>query len=374
MRGCKLFVYGVAALTVAVGSWADTSGGAPPELSISSPSSLAQVEVEQLRQRLKYWADEIIAGTAAGQVATAAAGARNDYRLYSARDYQYRFAEIAGEVFVPVIKGGLDEDDRLRLMKEVNLAIVLARIPQVNIMPALTSMLEHPNSAVRYLGWEGYRLNRTGILAQSREYAQNMLDATIPAAEKETSAPVIGSIFSVANISLGLPAVPASTIKEAQQRMFAMLEANWLKWCKRVMAGEAEMSRACENSIEGVKTLAAAQAGGQDSKAKALQMLADLMHSAAGAYDFSAGTGPIAEENSILLRACEAALVELSGLTSNRIVAILADEKFEGDRSAALGLKVYDWFDDLKQFGVSEPRVKAASKPKENANPEPATQ
>ena len=360
MRRCGPCVLGAATLTAFLLASASVALAAPPELNVSSPNSLTQRDVEQVRQRLKYWADEIVAGTDAGQVAAAASGARNDYRQYSTRDYQYRFAEVAHEVFTPVVNGGLKQDDKLRLMKEVNLAIVLARIPQVNIMPALSGMLSHANPAVRYLGWEGYRLNRTGILAQSREYAQNMLDALVPAAGKETSAPVIGSIFATADISLLSAAVPASTIKDAQQRMFKMIENNWLKWCQRVIAGEAEMSRACAKSIPAVKTLSGAQAGGQDSKTKALQMLGDLMHSAAGAYDFSAGKGPIAEENTTLLRACEAALVELSGLSSNRVVAVLTDEKFEEDRGAAIGSKVYEWFDDLKQFGVVEPRVKAS--------------
>jgi len=374
MRRCKLCVLGVTALTGLLLASASVSLAAPPELNISSPNSLTQADIDQVRQRLKYWADEIVAGTDAGQIAAAASGARNDYRQYGTRDYQYRFAEVAHEVFTPVLNGGLQQDDKLRLMKEVNLAIVLARIPQVNIMPALSSMLAHPNAAVRYLGWEGFRLNRTQILAQSREYAQNMLDVLIPAADKETSAPVIGAIFTMANISMLSQAVPASTVKDAQQRMFKMLEDNWLKWCRRVMAGEAEMSRACAKSIPAIKTLSAAQAGGKDSKTKALQMLGDLMHAAAGAYDFSAGKGPIAQENTMLLRACEAALVELSGLSSNRVVAILTDEKFEGDRGAAVGLKVYEWFDDLKQFGVGEPRVKASTnKPEAKITPEAAT-
>jgi len=352
LRPLRLFV--LACCLVAGGSGLLA---APPDLNVPASGQLSAAEVDQLRNRLKYWADQIVKATAAADVAAAGTGARDDYRLSANRDYQYRFAEVADEVLSPLLKGGIPQDDKLLRLKEVNLALTLSRVPQVNVMPALVNMVNHANPAVRYLGWEGFRSVRSQVLAQSPQFARNMLEALAGAAAKEISAPTIGSIFEMADVSsVSSEAIPANTLNNAQQTMFKLLEDHWAQWGQRVLAGDAEMSKAFQKSPAAVKTLSAAQAGGPATKKKALQMLVDLSACAAGAYDFSAGRGPIATENTALLRVCEGALVELSGKNSNHLVVALTGDQ-TADRGAAVREAVYKWIDDLKDVGVVEPSI-----------------
>lgn len=355
-------------LALGLAGYAPAASMTPPQINIPAAGPLGPGDIAQLTKRMQYWADQIVKATTPADVTAAGLGARNDYRLYTSRDYQYRFAEVAGRVLGPILNNGIPKDDKLRRLKEVNLALILSRIPQVNIMSALKAMVTHSNPAVRYLGWEGFRTVRTQILAQSPQFAQTMLDTLSAAAAKETAAPTVGAIFEMADISsLSSEAIPTSTLQKAQQQMFKLLADNWLTWCRRVMVGEAEMSRSCQKAPAAIKTLAAAQAAGPAagpaSKTKALQMLLDLSYSAAKAYDFSAGQGPIAKENTLLLRICESAMADLSGKDSNYFIAALAD-KTTVDHGAAVRGAVFKWADDLKALGVVEPKIKPApSKP-----------
>jgi len=364
MRENRILSTAMVILALGLAGYAPAASMIPPQINIPAAGPLGPGDIAQLTKRMQYWADQIVKAATPADVTAAGLGARNDYRLYTSRDYQYRFAEVAGRVLGPILNNGIPKDDKLRRLKEVNLALVLSRIPQVNIMPALKAMVTHPNPAVRYLGWEGFRTVRTQILAQSPQFAQAMLDTLSAAAAKETAAPTIGAIFEMADISsLSSEAIPTSTLQKAQQQMFKLLADNWLTWCRRVMVGEAEMSRSYQKAPAAIKTLAAAQAAGPASKTKALQMLLDLSYCAAKAYDFSAGQGPIAKENTLLLRICESAMADLSGKDSNYFVAALAN-KTTVDHGAAVRGAVFKWADDLKGLGVVEPKIKPApSKP-----------
>jgi len=340
--------------------WASGVISAPPTVDIRSSGPLNSREVKQIEERLKYWADQIAQATDPQTITSAGAGARNDYRLYETPYYQAQYAESAASILGALLTGGLKPDDKLLQLKEVNLGIALSAIPQVKIAPALEGMVSHRNPAVRYLGWEGYRRARGVILAESQDLEKQMFDVLTAAAAKEESAPVIGAICTMADVSSfqsssGRPTAP-DTLRDAQTRAFGILDANWARWCGRVMNGEPEMSKACAKAIPAIRTLSAAQAAGKDGKIKALQMVVDLMWSAARAFDRVDGKGKIGTENAAVLRACEEALVALSGAEKAYVDPVLTDEKVE-DRGAAVRSAVWEWINDLKNVGVVEPKI-----------------
>ena len=361
MRKNKLVGVRALAFSASVLVWGAGAFSAPPPLEIPSSGPLGPQHVRQIENRVKYWAQEIAEATDAKAVTSAGTSARSDYRLYNNPDYQYRFAESTASILGTLVTSGLKQDDKLLQLKEVNLAIALSSMPQVTITPGLEEMVSHRSPAVRYLGWEGYRGARWVILAQSQDLERKMFAVLTPAAAKEKSAPVIGAICTMADISSfespSMRAIPPDTLREAQTRAFGILTTNWGGWCVRVMNGEPEMSKACVKAIPGIKTLSAAQAGGKDSKTKALQMVVDLMWSAARAYDQADGKGKIGTENAALLRACEGALAALGGTEKTHIAAALKKDKKVEDRGAAVRSGVWEWINDLQNFGVVEPRI-----------------
>jgi hypothetical protein len=348
----------------AVAQEAAAPGPAVPPALPSEPSGpLISSDVQRVKARLEYWSGRIKSATTPDEVTVAAGGARNDYRVYASQNYRYSFAEQAESVLAPLLAGGLPQDDKLRAVKEVNVAMILARMPQVTVRQALAAMVANPNPAVRYLGWEGFKGIRSLILAQSEEFADDMRNALTTAADKETSAPVVGAIFEMADISplaseFASKGIPSSRIQTAQRRMYATMRDNWARWCGRVRYADAEMSKAMQKSIAPIETLYAAQAAGDQSKKQALQMLVDLSACAAKAYDFSAGQGPIADENVALLRTCEAGLNEISGKSGNHIGKALTDDQIV-DRGAAVREAVFAWVDDLKDEGVVASTIEA---------------
>lgn len=373
MRGNKLVSVIVLTLGAVVLTTA-TAAEAPPAMDIPAGGVLGPQHIKQITAWLNYWGQQIAEGDAATIVATAKETLRN-YRSYTNSDYRYRFAEKASSILGPLLTGGLKKDDKLLRLREVNLAIILSRLPQVTITPALGSMVSHNNPGVRYLGWEGYRGARSRILAQSQEVATKMFAVLGPAAAKEKSAPAIGAICEMMNISSfeagAGAAIPPATLKDAQSRASKILEANWQRWCGRVMAGEAEMSKAAGKAIDPIKTLSAAQAAGKDSKRKALQMLVDLMYASGLAFDQADGKGPIGKENKVLLRACELATASVSGVQKNYIVVALGDEKVK-DRGAAVRSAAWNWITDMKAMGVVEPKA-APSADTSTAKPAPTS-
>lgn len=334
----------------------------PPLVDIPASAltgALAPQYVEMVRKRLEYRREQLAAAATPKAVIEAREGILADYALYDAagHQYQYAFAQHAREVLIPVLEQPMPPEDKLAALKQVNIAVALSRMPQVTIQPALDAMVKHPNGAVRFLGWEGYHSARTILFAQGRNETQQFFASLQTAAAQEQSPPVMGAIFDAANISSFADArVSAATIQEAQRQAFAILQANWRRWCERVLAGDEEMTRAMTKGVSAAATLA----GGLEAPGKtaAVQMVIDAMRCASLAYDEAGAEGRVAEENDALLQMCEATLSSSEGalfpVTNKRAdyVTKALGEKETEVRRVNVPTAVLKWIDDLKEFGV----------------------
>ncbi|MHC4294135.1 MAG: hypothetical protein ACYSTL_00955 [Planctomycetota bacterium] len=332
-------------------------GAEPPPLDISSEAlrALGTEEIKQIDEHIEYWKDLIVEAAKGDDVIADCKGILSAYQRYTSTGYQYTFARRAVEILTPLLVDGLKEDDKLLLLKEVNVALCLSKMSQVTIQPALNVMVAHRNPGVRYLGYDGYRAARAQILGQTSEYVKRMFDALNAAAAKENSPPAIGAICQLANISeFTAESVSGFEMRRVQEQMFDILQANWSRWCKRVMLGDIEMTRALEKGIQTIKTLSPAGEDDKAAKGKAMQLLVDLARCASIAYDEANCEGDIADENKIVLRNCETALEDISGESNDYLIRPLTDKNVPA-RGAAVKSAVLKWVDALSEFGVVKP-------------------
>ncbi len=336
----------------------------PTPLDITEAGIAGGLNAQQIGQVdawLNWWKDKIANATEPKDVIDARKGIlRNDYALVPTAAYQDEYARRAGVILPPLLTGGLKADDKLLRFKQINVGIVLSKMPQHTIQPALEVLVQNPNAAVRYLGWSGYHSARRFILAQGPLDVRKMFQTLEPAAGKETTAPVIGMIFVMCNIApSGGAEVPSATLKDAQKGAAKIVEANWSRWCARIVTGDIEVTRAFEKGIATVKTLTPA-GGSAAEKGKGLQLLIELMKYAAEGYDAVDGKGMIGKENAAVLKQCEAALVSISQKNIEHVKKVLTDKNI-ADRGAAVLRAVIKCAGELKAFGVVKPKVRLSA-------------
>jgi hypothetical protein len=324
----------------------------PP--SALSGGALGSQYVRQIDDHLQYWADRMVNAKTPEEVAEARNGILSAYKAFDSTDFQYAFASEASKILVPVLNDRLKEDDRLQALKLVNVSLALSKMPQVTAQDALEAMVRHPNPAVRFAGWRGYKGARTVIMSQGTQYSAKMFQSLAESAASEKSAVVIGGIF----VNLDVPSfvaasVPEDTVRQAQKRSYEILQANWRMWCQRVRMGDLEMTRAMLKGVDTLGKLAAA-AGDQVPKAQSIQMVADLMRATSLAYDDTGATGPVADEDEDLLRKCELLIKTLSAKPDKEYLALAFYEEIDASRCAAVPAAVLEWISELKDFNITK--------------------
>jgi hypothetical protein len=242
-------------------------------------------------------------------------------------------------------------------IKQVNAALVLSRMPQVIMQPALEKMVVHRNPAVRYLGWRGYRGVRTLLLAQGPSYRQTMFRSLDAAVARENSPLVIRAIFGVLRIPAAGAAVPEDVRRKAQEQAFAIFRQIWPNCCRRVLAGNAVMAEVSQEGLAALLNFAPIFRTQKASSEAILQMVVEMTWCSAMAYDQAGAAGPIAAANTVLLRECEKALNSLKDTRHKDIEAPLTDPK-QSDRGSAVRLGVLEWIKLLKDDGVVKPSFK----------------
>ncbi|MDY6913447.1 MAG: hypothetical protein SVT52_03185 [Planctomycetota bacterium] len=261
---------------------AGSSFSAPPVLNIPDTAlrdQLLAVHEKQIESRVKYWADMIRTAENEKDILAARDGLVSDYLAYDSVAYRYSYARLTAKHCTPLLK--LNNP-----AKQINVSLVISRMPQVASQSALDKMVVHANPAVRYLGWAGYGSLRMLILAQGSTYQRKMYTSLAKAADKETSAPVVGMIFKVLNlppVATGL--VAAADLREARKQFFVIIEKNWPTRCRQVLGGDAQMAEACQKAIAALSGFAPVMSEGKRGLKEMLQMIVDMAWCSARAYD-----------------------------------------------------------------------------------------
>jgi hypothetical protein len=340
-----------------------TWGPVQPNISTIGPK-----ERERIEARLNYWKDRFLDADSGEQVREIRQAVMNDYRWSQSSDWQYTFAQIAAEVLTPVTLDSVPKTDPLRAVKQINAGMALSRMAQVTIAPALQKMVAAPNPAVRWLGMAGYRRARVFILAQGQSEAARMLNTLSQAAARENSGPVVGELLRALNVpSFATTAIPEQIVRRTQRAALDIIEANWGRWCRELMAGDVTMATAFDSGVRALRTLAREIGNEGEIRRRILQTLLNAMSCAAVAYDRSDATGTSAQVNAGLLRSAETALNALAGMRETPVVTALNTEQ-AAERGPAVRLAVIKWRQTLEPMGVQPPQIEPTTRP----SPQPA--
>ena len=327
-------------------------------------------EDRKIDEILKSVATAIVVAKDEEAVVKARKRAIDEYRFSRSA---YSYTRMAATRLTPLLGAGIEATDPLRILKVVNVAMALSRMPQVTIQPALETMVVHANPAVRLLGWTAYFRTRNRLMSQGEAFAKKMYAALDKAGLTENSPPVLAAMFRMMETSAAPAGFSVTDWQKARARWLTTLRRNWRRWCGKMVAGEAEMARASEMLVRvALSHATAAIAEEKDpKKLKAkkrpfVQMVYDVAWSASKAYQKAHGKGnaPLVVQSGALLRDCERGLNALAGTEHNFIISALiqGDDK---DRATRVRLAVLRWGDVLKKdYGVTKPEFgKSTTKP-----------
>lgn len=359
------------------------AAAAPPPIEDFPAGGMLPRHVEQMKACVSYWVKTIRDAKEDIAVVKARTGLQVEYKRMNAMQAGYTFVEHVSTYATPLLAGGLDANDPLRQVKEINLAIALAGMPQVTIQPALDAMVAHPtNAAVRYFGWKGYRAARTRLFAQGMRWTRNTFKSVDNAARKETSPQVLSVLFRALEMELRPAAVQEEIWDFAQRRTLQALRRNWLPWCKRLRKGDKEICEALRRATRVIRANADWIAQNKQQKKMALQMLVDLAFHAAKAYAGARKDGRTGEALRNLLRDCERALNTVKKINKRFIRKPLTDPRASANPQWVLwwvdprtneNCGVLAWVELLKADGVVPPKDIQVDNPKKAPATKPAT-
>ena len=197
------------------------------EIESQSREELQGKHTQQLRERIAYWLAVLRDTEKRDEILSATVGLLEDYGRIDKAFYRYHFAEI---VTTQAKDTWAKMKPQLKPLREVNLALAISEMTQVSIQPALTKMVSHPNAAVRYYGWTGYRKLRELILvlAGAAQHDKIMYASLRSQSKEETSPAVVGAMFKMFRTPLGGQwQVGPRQMARFRSTCFDILQAAW---------------------------------------------------------------------------------------------------------------------------------------------------
>jgi hypothetical protein len=323
-----------------------------------------------MTDRIEHWA-KLLESDEPSKIIQGRRGLVGDFRRYSNdAAHRYEYTQLAGGRITPL----LGQNSRLR---QLNVALALAQMPEVSVHDSLIVMLSHGNPGVRYLACRGYLRLWTRVLSQGAAETRKMLDALEDRAAKDASPHILKAIFEVlAFRQLGgvtVP-VPEAAMRAAKKRAYAILATNWKKCWSGVLASDTAMTEASRKAIAALLGLRSEVLNSPNGRGALAQMVVDMVSVSSKVYLAVGGKGQVGAANAELLLECEQGLNAVAGKQNRYVTEALTDPKVVA-RPEAVRLAVLRWIDELmKEAGldikepdaeVPKPRTQPASQPPE---------
>jgi len=214
-------------------------------------------------------------------------GLVKDYDHLVTKNQGSEYAAKVGKYIKPALK-----TQKLR-QKQLNLAIVLPKIPEAVLQDVFEMMVADENPAIQYLGWQAYRQTWPKILAKRNPAGMNLLLKSMNKAIslKTQNILILNRIFDIIPFSTSTN-VSANVIATARTKMIDILEVNWNRLClKIILDGDPAYTTLLTKATQGLEMLWD-QAEKNDLAAKnnndttrILKMVALVTHCTAKRYD-----------------------------------------------------------------------------------------
>lgn len=370
----------------------------PPKIDIPGPrrdNPLPQ-DVAQIKARLDFLAKFIVnhkGNDAAGLIASRKAIV-STFMQYTNASYGFVVATEVNRIIAPLLAVA----DKV---KQVNVAMALASIPHVALLPTLAKMVVHPCVGVRHIGWGGYPAIWPLANAMAGRERAAILAVVRARCAAEMSPRVLGALWKT-----------AGRLEGADAEVVSSMAATWRKRCVLVFAGDVQMTEAVRQGVVAamhhggrahralVKDFAAPAKMPAAAKAKltavrrqAAQMIVDATYCAAKVYGKALVADTAGEPTGMaaynLMYEGEMALNDVLGLgamyAKKLIHGVMSNPKLRKASQArgdALVLAVLDWAGTLNAlkaaqggpFGLKDPPEKAFNPDLGKATTSPATQ
>jgi len=331
----------------------------------------AQTEAK-VAESVKRWADEIDGAANPKALREAREGMTKAYAFYAGKGQGFAYAQEAWKALSGMLKDAGPA-------KQINLAMVLSKMPTTSAQPALDAMVAHPNTAVRYLGWRGYRDARTAILSLNDKSRKAFFASLKVRAGAESSPAVIQMLTETARLPRELAVrLGASVLKDAQGQALAAMEAGWTNWCQRVINQDDGMAEAGQDTVAALGELYVAMGSPPKMKKAVLQRIYDMMFCASQVYTKSTAESSDAAAGAAaaLLIACEKMLRALSAIDTPRVQKAL-QQRTALERKLKVGIGVIKWREALKlqapRYKPGEPATRPATRPATQPATQPTT-
>ncbi len=331
---------------------------------------MGDAEKKKIAEWTDYWSKQVIEAKDKKAVDDARTSLIEGYGKYpQSQTFRAAYAAEAARGLAAVT--GVDAKDTLKTLKYVAAGVVLTRMPQIGIAPALDKLAVSDDVIGRYYAWTAYGQIRQPILADAK-VAQTVYTTLTTQMAKEKSAGVLAAMVEFLDLGgVDLASLNANVKKLAVDGGFATLAKNWPTLCEGIKGGSnTPMVDAGRNAI---RALLAFQKEIKDEKSQAqmLQMTVDLMSVGGTAYldarKKAQSTGATQAENvdrynrlKPMLEDCEAMVntmaPDLKRPLKNKVTAALRNEN-DPDPGAAVQGAVLDVIEELaKTKGVKAPK------------------
>jgi len=332
---------------------------------------LLQIHRKAVQARLDWWQGKLEAATTDEEVIEARKNIRRDYSRYLNDVYRDAYTEMATATLMPMLQGqGLDLSSRLGQIRQLNVAIVLAKMQYLPAMPALEYMVGSDNQALQYLGWQGLARLQQKIFAKGGKTAESYLALLGGAIKPETNPLVLRPILEgLAAKGMTLPKAMAA---QATKTLLARIESIVPMLRKSIPSqqmgqpGDPVVFDLVEPAVLAVTNLAANLAANLPAdaaaeKTRCLQLVYAIAQTAAREFDRASQDAPPDKASMSrmgdTLRVCESALNAMTGQKKQYIAEALQADVACG--AAVQEAVIIKWLDDLKAMGVKQaPPVK----------------
>ncbi len=349
----------------------------PPAINIPETlreSKLLTTGRQQVNDRIEWWKKSLMTAKTDEEIQRACEKLLDDYQLYPNPSYQGEFAEESFKQFKDVLTGkafqaaddSAAKEDPLVTLKRLNAALVLTKMDQPDMLPALEILVADSNEGLRFVGWQGYLASRKNLLNSNAKTLAPMLSAVQKTLAEETNPILLSAVYRVMNLGTIEGNTDPKRKQAADAAFISALQTSWPARCKQARAIPVENEHllpSLQLAVQAIGSIGVDAIAAEPKDAKTLtqclQMIFDLASGVAQTYDtaFADQTKNTAllEQCSALLVDCETAMNALSDANHTFLADTTDLKKDQPDRGAAvLEAVLVKWAEVLKDKGVKE--------------------
>lgn len=314
---------------------------------------------QQIDEYVAYYVDELAKATSQDRVVAARRRLTDSYvKKYGTRAREYMLAYAGSTArHGQAMLASLPAEDRMGLLKKVNLAYAASRMGQVSLDPLTVTMVAHPEPALRFLGWEAYVSMRPSVLAVQGKPAEVMFATLSERFQKETDPHVLAQMmkmFAFRGAGDFGGAVSEDAAQDGLGKLFAVLEANWVGLCRKTLEADGTVAEASSVAIDAAGKIKGVLKEKVEDKVLA-QMLANMVWSLGKAYDSALAIQQASQASADI----SAAEILVANDPSPENMKMLDDAR---KKAQALAEKAGLTVEDLPPAAVSEYTVSAIAK------------